>query len=276
MNGKTRYARIDHAESHGEDCQDIRISLSGQSQDSSETLTEALDSLEAPPTWQRRRLLLMLAVFDILILTLAFSAFAYSRFGLKPMMDHELILATNSYSPLLSRTKIELRDERIKTALINRHNLNGESIYREPPSPEVDEAWRKLHKGDRLFVISEDEVLRMGKDPSGQHDIHCLNNLRMFAFAEHYYGNRRARLEMHALHCLHALLQTFQCKYSTDVYTAFWVEGMDAPIVDFDLTRKCQNYDNILDWGPEKPYTEEQFAALRPPPGQKRIPFDVY
>ncbi|KAJ9162146.1 hypothetical protein NKR19_g1545 [Coniochaeta hoffmannii] len=204
---------------------------------------------------------------------------------------------TNSYSPLLTRTKIELRNERIKTALINRHNLGGESIYREPPSPEVDEAWRKLHKGDRLFVISEEEVRKMGKDPEvvikapldwgygdnqflavnqGQHDIHCLNNLRMFAYAEHYYGNRTARTEMHALHCLHALLQTFQCKYSTDVYTAFWVDGMDAPIVDFDLTRKCQNYDNILHWNPERPYTEEQFASLRPPPGQKRIPADVY
>ncbi len=98
----------------------------------------------------------------------------------------------------------------------------------------------------------------------------------MFAYAEHYYGNRTARTEMHALHCLHALLQTFQCKYSTDVYTAFWVDGMDAPIVDFDLTRKCQNYDNILHWNPERPYTEEQFASLRPPPGQKRIPADVY
>jgi hypothetical protein len=55
--------------------------------------------------------------------------------------------------------------ETLKTALINRHNTGGPSIYRQKPSPEVDEAWRKLHKGERLFLISEAEVRRMGKDP---------------------------------------------------------------------------------------------------------------
>ncbi|KAH8892214.1 hypothetical protein GQ53DRAFT_647441 [Thozetella sp. PMI_491] len=190
-----------------------------------------------------------------------------------------------------------MHEEQIKTALINKNNEGGSSIYREPPSPEVDEAWRKLHKGDRLFVISEEEVRQMGKDPEvvikapldwgygedqylavnqGQHDIHCLNNMRMWVYADHYYGNKTGRLEIHAMHCLHTLVQTFRCKYSTDVYTAFWVEGSKPPVVDFNVKRKCQNYENILHWNPEKPYTEEQFLALRPPPGQKRIPFDVY
>jgi hypothetical protein len=98
----------------------------------------------------------------------------------------------------------------------------------------------------------------------------------MWVYADHYYGNKTGRLEIHALHCLHTLVQTFRCKYSTDVYTAFWVEGSKPPVVDFNVKRKCQNYENILNWNPEKPYTEEQFLALRPPPGQKRIPFDVY
>ncbi|PTB61715.1 hypothetical protein BBK36DRAFT_1173240 [Trichoderma citrinoviride] len=200
-------------------------------------------------------------------------------------------------SPLLTRTKIDLHEQRIQTPLINEHNVNGPSIYREPPSPDVDNAWERLHKGDRLFLVGEDEVRRIGKDPSvlieapldwgygvgqylaanqGQHDIHCLNKLRMWIYAEHYYGGREAVREIHALHCLHTLVQTLQCRYSTDVYTAMWVEGFDAPVIDFNVTRKCMNYENILRWDPEKPYTEEQFLALKPPSGQKRIPSDVY
>ncbi len=102
------------------------------------------------------------------------------------------------------------------------------------------------YKGDRLFLVNEEEVRRMGKSPEvlikapligvsrrcrihvmsgrtnmvtsqvwdnqylaanqGQHDIHCLNKLRMWIYAEHYYGNRDPVREIHALHCLHTLL----------------------------------------------------------------------
>lgn len=98
----------------------------------------------------------------------------------------------------------------------------------------------------------------------------------MWIYAEHYYGGREAVREIHALHCLHTLVQTLQCRYSTDVYTAMWVEGFDAPVIDFNVTRKCMNYENILHWNPEKPYTEEQFLALKPPSDQKRIPSEIY
>jgi hypothetical protein len=55
-----------------------------------------------------------------------------------------------------------------------------------------------------------------------------------------------------------------------------WVVGYDPPAVDFNVTRKCMTYESILSWSPERPYSEEQFAALRPPPGVKRIPNHVY
>ncbi|PTB81973.1 hypothetical protein M440DRAFT_1444809 [Trichoderma longibrachiatum ATCC 18648] len=234
--------------------------------------------------------------------------FPFSRISFPPSLwlvvyalvltiSHIFDLLKNPTAPLLTRTKIELLEQQIQTPLINRHNPNGSSIYREPPSPDVDKAWERLHKGDRLFLVGEDEVSRIGKDPDvlikaplewgygdgqylaanqGQHDIHCLNKLRMWIYAEHYYGGREAVREIHALHCLHTLVQTLQCRYSTDVYTAMWVEGFDAPVIDFNVTRKCMNYENILHWNPEKPYTEEQFLALKPPSDQKRIPSEIY
>lgn len=109
-----------------------------------------------------------------------------------------------------------------------------------------------------------------------QHNIYCLNKLREFAYSDHYYGNRTEELEIYALHCLDILLQTLRCKYSTDLYTAVWVEDSKVPFVDFNTSRKCQVYDDVLSWHPDKLYTEEQFKSLKAPPGALRTPKDTY
>ncbi|KAH0499831.1 hypothetical protein TgHK011_006997 [Trichoderma gracile] len=299
MGSRGNYAPLEKDED------EVERLVSGESRPSSSvsTLFEVTDPTPQKSAWLSTfspiscSPTLWLVVVDCLFVIVALSLCSYAWI-LKPQMtDHELVVEVNGYSPLLTRTKMELLEQQIQTPLINRHNVNGASIYREPPSPDVDDAWERLHKGDRLFLVGEDEVRRIGKDPDvlikaplewgygdgqylaanqGQHDIHCLNKLRMWIYAEHYYGSREAVREIHALHCLHTLVQTLQCRYSTDVYTAMWVEGFEAPVIDFNVTRKCMKYESILHWNPEKPYTEEQFLSLKPPSGQKRIPADVY
>jgi hypothetical protein len=53
----------------------------------------------------------------------------------------------------------------MKAALLNQHNPGGPSVFVEPPSPSVDQAWEALYEGVRFFLIEEHEVRRMGKDP---------------------------------------------------------------------------------------------------------------
>ncbi|KAL6895163.1 hypothetical protein HDV57DRAFT_42 [Trichoderma longibrachiatum] len=199
-------------------------------------------------------------------------------------------------APLLDRTTVKLETRWMKAALLNRHNPGGPSIFVEPPSPEVDQAWQALYEGDRFFLIEEHEVRRMGKDPEyavqapeqwgmgsnkylainqGQHDIYCLDRLRKFAYAEYYFENKTAEVELDTLRCLHMILQTLRCKWSVNLYTAFWVEGFETAAVDFNVSRKCQVYENILSWHPKGSFTQEQFESLQAPAGARRRPAEI-
>ena len=110
----------------------------------------------------------------------------------------------------------------------------------------------------------------------GQHDIYCLDRLRRFAYVDYYFGNKTDEVELDALQCLQTVLQTLRCKWSVNLYTAFWVEGFDNAAVDFNISRKCQSYDSIKSWRPKGYFTEEQFVSLRAPPGARRMPANMY
>jgi hypothetical protein len=103
-------------------------------------------------------------------------------------------------------------------------------LLRQYPSPQVDDAWEIL-TGVGVVIITEEEILRLGKDPKkavkapskwgmltfysfktlaheatgyrekaflaqldGQHALHCLNAIRKYAYREHYYPSRTADL----------------------------------------------------------------------------------
>jgi hypothetical protein len=87
-------------------------------------------------------------------------------------------------------------------------------IYRQDPSPAVDEAWEKIAKLDYFGVTAED-IHKMGKDAEtavvvpedwgmgsnlylvqldGQHHLHCLNAIRKFAYFDYYLGDKFTNL----------------------------------------------------------------------------------
>ena len=103
--------------------------------------------------------------------------------------------------------------------------------------------------------------------------------VRKFAYREHYFGKEADNpgLEAHFLHCLHALLQSLQCKYSTDVYLAAWIEGHDFPVVDFNVTRKCLDYEgDYNNWKPATSTTDAKFFGLRAPPGAVKMSQKIF
>lgn len=93
------------------------------------------------------------------------------------------------------------------------------------------------------------------------YDLHCLNQVRKAMYKDYYYNGTMDRgTEQHFLHRLHSLLQSLQCKYSTDLYLASWVDDIDFPVVDFNISRKCLNYDpDINEWVPPSQHTEAEF-----------------
>ena len=59
---------------------------------------------------------------------------------------------------------MHLHEVRLKSAFENDHNTPP-SIHRQKPSLDVDAAWEYLHQNARNFLITADEVRRLGKDP---------------------------------------------------------------------------------------------------------------
>ncbi|KAI1317915.1 hypothetical protein F5Y16DRAFT_392454 [Xylariaceae sp. FL0255] len=218
-------------------------------------------------------------IFVCLIVIAMISAVALLT-QVRPMTDHELIVATNAYSPFL---------ERITTHLEEVEARDQASAFRQRPSPLVDQAWIEYQRGDTNIILDEDMIVKLGKSrdravaapaewgfgpgqyvgaTQGPYALHCLDRLRMFAYGDHYFvGPALAAEESHTLHCIQSLLENLQCKFSTDVYTAKWVTGVDGPVVDIEAKRKCQKYWELLHRHGEfeYTYTDEMLMALRDP-----------
>ena len=145
------------------------------------------------------------------------------------------------------------------------------SIFRQKPSPEVDEAWYNiaLHEAQLINVTAAD-ILASGKDPTRRvrwsededsfpaqvefsHKIHCLNEIHKEIWGEHYFGTysihaddedhgdgadddvqgERRKHRQHAMHCLHILLQDLTCNVDVGIITHEWIEVPGRP--DDDL-----------------------------------------
>jgi Mycotoxin biosynthesis protein UstYa len=180
------------------------------------------------------------------------------------------------------------------------------SIYRGKPGPEVDAAWQRV-AAELPIPITGDEVKKLGKDPTSAvkfpeslgygpdayvaqidvfHQIHCLDILRHEIHSRYYFdralGNRSAMQKTHLNHCIHVLLQNIICEANVDLVTYNWMEGLDSPFPDFDLTHQCRDFEAILDWHNEHMVESSVFATmampddiipLRPPP---ELIYDIF
>ena len=88
-----------------------------------------------------------IVLFTTSILTLIISANLYHHAGFPlpflPPPRNALLKATSQPSPLLSKLTIPLLTKRMNGTLLN-DLTNPQTIYRMPPSPEVDAAWDRI------------------------------------------------------------------------------------------------------------------------------------
>jgi hypothetical protein len=195
----------------------------------------------------------------------------------------------------LVQIQIEIIDKRVNGSLLNLDN----SIFRAPPSPQVDEAWQWICSL-MSYVISTEDVVRLRKDPSttarypedwgfgpGAHvaeldilqTIHCLDAIRRDVHWRHYFIDDypdKIFPELHRVHtdhCLYIVLQNLACRATPDIITQPWVDGQLHPFPDFNINKKCKDFDAILAWHDDTMITDKaRFAAMRIPPGQYPLP----
>ncbi|KAI1170222.1 hypothetical protein F4777DRAFT_595353 [Nemania sp. FL0916] len=180
----------------------------------------------------------------------------------------------------------------------------NESIWRQNPSDAVDIAWGRI-TDVAMLEITRDQLLKLGKDPGsavntppewiddsgsssqpnedryiaiidGMHLLHCLNSMRksLYHNYQHYFPNGYPpSYGAHLSHCQEKLAQWLMCQPSMEFVSFGWYEKREPPFPDFDVTRKCVDFEQILDWQNEhriEGLTKPMFDALRPPNGTRR------
>ncbi|OKL62642.1 hypothetical protein UA08_01389 [Talaromyces atroroseus] len=195
-------------------------------------------------------------------------------------------------APLLEQIDIPLVVKKMNATLLDT------SIWRQPPSPEVDAAWNRIQTREAV-VISREDVLAMGKDPADAvkwpesfgfgadayvakldvlHQIHCLNTLRMNLRNnfDYYYGAEfpsgmptDAFHDLHVTHCVHVLLENLMCSGNVDLYTHTWIDAQTHPYADFNINHTCRDFDAILAWQDEHAVPMEKISEVTRPDDYK-------
>ena len=114
--------------------------------------------------------------------------------------------------PIIDKLPIEFETVTVRGDLFD--DSEPGIIYRQPPSPEVDAAWEAI-SDIQYFALDADGLRKMGKDPAlgvkfpedwgvgkdmymaeldGQHQLHCLDQLRRYTYWDYYYGDKYTNL----------------------------------------------------------------------------------
>ncbi|KAG1728438.1 hypothetical protein EDB19DRAFT_1746780 [Suillus lakei] len=154
--------------------------------------------------------------------------------------------------------------------------LDFPSIYRGPPSPEIDAAWNRISRHVGITRMTHEEMLKAGvtdfrskvryPDKIGGgymvslevgHQLHCLNLLRKASWLEYYgsidtsFRNTPEVVRQHLDHCLEMTRQNIMCNADVTIITWDWVQGYTAPYPNFNTRHQCRNIEKILDWNIE-------------------------
>ncbi|KAK1656811.1 hypothetical protein BDP55DRAFT_56870 [Colletotrichum godetiae] len=198
------------------------------------------------------------------------------------------------YSPILDELPIRLETVEVKGTLFN--DYTPPRIWRGPPSDEVDKAWDDMARIE-YFGVSGDALRKMGKDPKisvsipedwgvgpdkylveidMQHQLHCLNAVRKYAYFDFYYGDHYKNISMapqrhqaHLEHCIDILLQALTCNPSLDLISHNWMKTQENPYPDFNIKRQCVAHDPILKWQHKNGISEQilKYKNLPKPEG---------
>ncbi|PYH89273.1 hypothetical protein BO71DRAFT_453540 [Aspergillus ellipticus CBS 707.79] len=207
-------------------------------------------------SWNFHRLLISanFAVFGISLILLSLAAGLLRSSG-----KNDLLRKTSEYSPIFDRLEIPLVTKKMNATLIEPDSL---SIYRQPPSPKVDAAWKRLGN-IKLIVISHPEDAAKWPETFGFgphayigridvfHQIHCLDWLRREAYFDHYFGKKWPPGTTPA---------------NVDIYTHFLADAQLNAFPDFSVNHKCRDFDALLAWQEENSIDVDEFGAIRKPP----------
>ncbi|KIM98388.1 hypothetical protein OIDMADRAFT_167208 [Oidiodendron maius Zn] len=228
-----------------------------------------------PPPGRHNLLRLLYLVSGILVLVFTNTTTYFLFRPTNDYLDAHCASHTSVWSPVVGDKNLKFETVFFNSTLYGSSN----SIYRQKPSREVDEAWNALGLDLPPMLLTSEEAVKSGvsldrvrveeKDGGpgypviveGFHNIHCLNLLRQALYfnADKYHdwkegawSNDEETLQKHIGHCVDMLRIVLMCTADTGVHPFVWAKnsnnGSIPPHVfpDFQRSHKCKNFDTIL------------------------------
>lgn len=143
-------------------------------------------------------------------------------------------------------------------------------LWHQATSPESDKYWEENFMVSDMFLITAEDMRRLGKDPDKYvnipegwgygdkryltrfdhtHQLHCLDALRRVVFAEHNGINTTSPAEMnHFEHCVWSILDYLRCHVTYDVYNYVWMDDFAQPVPDHTSRRQCRDMKPLMDF----------------------------
>ncbi|KAI9743513.1 MAG: hypothetical protein M1818_002826 [Claussenomyces sp. TS43310] len=245
-----------------------------------------------PPRYRRQ--MIWMTVLNVIGLVMSTTLFV-SWYSNRATGRNALLKQTSFYSPVLEQMDLPTSIKEVNGTL---WPGKDPSFARQFPNPEADAIWEEMELL-RTVRITEEEVLKLGKDPATVakfdddfwgfgdnaymaqidvfHQLHCLNQLRKLIYPE-YYGFEPGKLThaslwfVHLNHCVDILAQNLMCDANVDLYTLQWMETQGHPFPDFNLNHQCRDFDALVDWRKENGVDIDMWVAMEKPQGATQVP----
>lgn len=203
----------------------------------------------------------------------------------QPALGSSHILVLTDVGPLYDLFDLNIREYTVAGTL---YPGIERPVARQMPNHEAEAVWDEWEL-TRVFPITGDEVLRLGKDLETAvqledkyfgrgdnmyaatfdvyHQLHCINMLRWYAYGPLYNRTfldpaREGFNEVHINHCVDLLVQTIQCSGNLNLITMHWTETQDYPFPDFSIQKKCVDFDKLTDWRKENTVDMDMYVKI--------------
>lgn len=183
----------------------------------------------------------LLSICNVLALGVTVTLLTSWHYGhsTPPVDANEAYRQVNGRSPLYDEVALNPYKTTTNGTFWPADRPDGGSVARKMPNPADEAVWddwelttvvpvtasgiRALGKDPSTVAKLEDEVWGLGDDAYAAvldvfHQIHCLNQLRKFAYADYYHmkianadPEALTTHEVHTNHCVDILLQAIQC-----------------------------------------------------------------
>ncbi|KAF2217654.1 hypothetical protein CERZMDRAFT_15586, partial [Cercospora zeae-maydis SCOH1-5] len=142
--------------------------------------------------------------------------------------------------------------------------------YQAPGEQQDEYFMTKIAQGQE-FLITKEDVERMGRDPSKlvripddwgygdrvytatfdiSHQLHCVHSVLEAINAKPLNATHLLdRIDQqHTEHCLWSMYDYMACHASLDIINHKWMDGVPKPVQDLTTRRQCVNVQAIFDW----------------------------